>query len=170
MLARCSYVLKLARCSSFVLDGCIGLLANFASAGLYMRKRRDPMADKHGISSFSQLSLQTQPLDLPLYFMSQTLSLIGLISIRPKLFPFSQMAYSHLPTKATTYQVIIDCQFHLDMEAYEREGPRHLSTMFAIYYGFNFACLTLPLLCTFSYSMGGKAFQIKIFSSNFSVL
>ncbi|ESW28162.1 hypothetical protein PHAVU_003G263900 [Phaseolus vulgaris] len=41
---------------------------------------------------------------------------------------------------------IIDSNFHLDMEAYEREGPLYLSTMFAMSYGIGFACLSATLV------------------------
>ncbi|KAK2408537.1 OPT super [Trifolium repens] len=41
---------------------------------------------------------------------------------------------------------IIDSNFHLDMEAYQREGPLYLSTMFAMSYGIGFACLSATLV------------------------
>ena len=41
---------------------------------------------------------------------------------------------------------IIDSNFHLDMEAYEREGPLYLSTLFAMAYGIGFACLTATIV------------------------
>ena len=41
---------------------------------------------------------------------------------------------------------ITDSKFHLDMEAYEREGPLYLSTMFAMSYGIGFACLSATLV------------------------
>ncbi|KAK4843181.1 hypothetical protein QYF36_005063 [Acer negundo] len=36
---------------------------------------------------------------------------------------------------------IIDSNFHLDNEAYKREGPLYISTLFAMSYGISFACL-----------------------------
>lgn len=41
---------------------------------------------------------------------------------------------------------ITDSNFHLDTVAYERQGPLHLSTLFAITYGLNFACLTATIV------------------------
>ena len=41
---------------------------------------------------------------------------------------------------------IIDSNFHIDMEAYEREGPLYLSTFFAMSYGVGFACLTATVV------------------------
>ena len=41
---------------------------------------------------------------------------------------------------------IIDSNFHLDIEAYEREGPLYLSTMFAMSYGIGFACISATLV------------------------
>lgn len=41
---------------------------------------------------------------------------------------------------------IIDSNFHIDMEAYEREGPLYLSTVFAMSYGVGFACLTATVV------------------------
>ncbi|KAG2680726.1 hypothetical protein I3843_11G112200 [Carya illinoinensis] len=40
---------------------------------------------------------------------------------------------------------IIDSNFHLDLEAYEREGPLYLSTFFAMTYGVGFAALTATI-------------------------
>ncbi|KAK7262965.1 hypothetical protein RJT34_30548 [Clitoria ternatea] len=41
---------------------------------------------------------------------------------------------------------IIDSDFHLDMEAYERQGPVYLSTIFAMSYGIGFACLSATVV------------------------
>lgn len=41
---------------------------------------------------------------------------------------------------------IIDSNFRLDMEAYEREGPLYLSINFAMSYGFGFACLSATIV------------------------
>ncbi|KAK3228141.1 hypothetical protein Dsin_008003 [Dipteronia sinensis] len=41
---------------------------------------------------------------------------------------------------------IIDNNFHLDLAAYEREGPLYLSTFFAITYGVGFAALTATVV------------------------
>lgn len=44
---------------------------------------------------------------------------------------------------------IMDSKFHLDMEAYHRQGPLYLSTMFAMVYGIGFACLSATLVHVF---------------------
>ncbi|KAL7231299.1 hypothetical protein ACSBR2_009546 [Camellia fascicularis] len=44
---------------------------------------------------------------------------------------------------------IIDPNFHIDMEAYEREGPLYLSTVFAMTYAVSFACLTATVVHVF---------------------
>ena len=41
---------------------------------------------------------------------------------------------------------IIDSNFRLDLEAYERDGPLYLSISFAMSYGFAFACLAATLV------------------------
>ncbi|XP_059662164.1 oligopeptide transporter 7-like [Cornus florida] len=41
---------------------------------------------------------------------------------------------------------IIDSNFHLDVAAYEREGPLYLSTFFAMTYGIGFAALTATVV------------------------
>ncbi|XP_058224116.1 oligopeptide transporter 7-like [Rhododendron vialii] len=41
---------------------------------------------------------------------------------------------------------IIDSNFHLDLAAYEREGPLYLSTFFAMTYGVGFAALTATIV------------------------
>uniref|UniRef100_A0A6M2ET81 Uncharacterized protein n=1 Tax=Populus davidiana TaxID=266767 RepID=A0A6M2ET81_9ROSI len=44
---------------------------------------------------------------------------------------------------------IIDPKFHIDLDAYDREGPLYLSTIFAMIYGLNFACLTATVVHVF---------------------
>ncbi|KAA8531983.1 hypothetical protein F0562_006875 [Nyssa sinensis] len=41
---------------------------------------------------------------------------------------------------------IVDSNFHIDLEAYEREGRIYFSTFFAIYYAVSFACLTATIV------------------------
>ncbi|KAF7112323.1 hypothetical protein RHSIM_RhsimUnG0241100 [Rhododendron simsii] len=41
---------------------------------------------------------------------------------------------------------IIDENFHIDFEAYDREGPLYISTFFAMTYAFSFACLTATIV------------------------
>ncbi|GKV44087.1 hypothetical protein SLEP1_g51313 [Rubroshorea leprosula] len=62
---------------------------------------------------------------------------------------------------------ITDSNFHLDIEAYEREGPLYLSTFFAIAYGICFACLTATVVHVFLFhgrdiwELSKSAFQEK---------
>lgn len=44
---------------------------------------------------------------------------------------------------------IIDSKFHVDIQAYERQGPLYLSTFFAMSYGVGFACLTATVVHVF---------------------
>lgn len=41
---------------------------------------------------------------------------------------------------------IIDSNFHIDLQAYDREGRLYLSTFFAMTYAFSFACLTATIV------------------------
>lgn len=41
---------------------------------------------------------------------------------------------------------IIDSNFHLDLEAYEKEGPLYISIFFAMTYGVGFAALTATIV------------------------
>ncbi|XP_051114799.1 oligopeptide transporter 7 [Andrographis paniculata] len=66
-----------------------------------------------------------------------------------KTFPiFSDGLFT---TSGQEYNIsaIIDSHFHLDTKAYEREGPLHLSTFFAMTYGVGFASLTATLMHVF---------------------
>ncbi|XP_039159785.1 oligopeptide transporter 7-like isoform X1 [Eucalyptus grandis] len=68
---------------------------------------------------------------------------------RSRTFPiFSDSLFTSSGQKYNI-ETIIDEHFHLDAEAYEREGPLYLSTFFAVYYGFGFACLTATVVHVF---------------------
>lgn len=41
---------------------------------------------------------------------------------------------------------IVDSEFHFDANAYEKNGPLHISTFFAVSYGLGFACLTATIV------------------------
>ncbi|GFP92654.1 oligopeptide transporter 7 [Phtheirospermum japonicum] len=41
---------------------------------------------------------------------------------------------------------IVDSDFHIDLQAYEREGRLYLSTFFSMTYAFSFACLTATIV------------------------
>lgn len=63
-----------------------------------------------------------------------------------KTFPiFSNELFT---TSGQIYNIssIIDSHFHLDAKAYERAGPLHLSTFFAMTYGVGFASLTATVM------------------------
>lgn len=55
---------------------------------------------------------------------------------------------------------IMDSKFHLDMEAYHRQGPLYLSTMFAMVYGIGFACLSATLVHVFLFH-GSEIMQLS---------
>ncbi|KAL5557548.1 hypothetical protein UlMin_039784 [Ulmus minor] len=65
---------------------------------------------------------------------------------KAKTFPIFSDGLFTSTGQSYNVSTIIDSQFHFDLEAYEREGPLYLSTMFAINYGFNFACLTATIM------------------------
>ncbi|XP_021908185.1 oligopeptide transporter 7-like [Carica papaya] len=62
---------------------------------------------------------------------------------------------------------VIDSSFHLDIQAYDHEGPLYLSIFFAIYYGVGFACLTATIFHVFLFhgrdiwQLSKSAFQEK---------
>ncbi|KDP46770.1 hypothetical protein JCGZ_06558 [Jatropha curcas] len=62
---------------------------------------------------------------------------------------------------------IIDPKFHIDIDAYEREGPLYLSTNFAMIYGLNFATLAAVIVHVFLFHgrslwhLSKSAFQEK---------
>ncbi|KAK6924495.1 Oligopeptide transporter, OPT superfamily [Dillenia turbinata] len=68
---------------------------------------------------------------------------------KAKTFPlFSDGLFSATGQKYNISK-IIDSNFHIDIEEYEREGPLYISTFFAITYGVNFACLTAVVVHLF---------------------
>ncbi|KAF9685974.1 hypothetical protein SADUNF_Sadunf03G0110400 [Salix dunnii] len=65
---------------------------------------------------------------------------------KAKTFPiFSDDLFT---TTGQEYNIsaIIDSNFHLDLAAYDREGPLYLSTFFAVTYGVGFAALTATIV------------------------
>ncbi|OMO83536.1 Tetrapeptide transporter, OPT1/isp4 [Corchorus olitorius] len=60
---------------------------------------------------------------------------------KAKNFPIFSDSLFTSTGQSYNVSAIIDSNFHIDMEAYEREGPLYISTLFAISYGVNFACL-----------------------------
>ncbi|KAL0463733.1 UNVERIFIED_CONTAM: Oligopeptide transporter 7 [Sesamum latifolium] len=52
---------------------------------------------------------------------------------------------SYLEGQKYNISAIIDPNFHIDLQAYEREGRLYLSTFFAMTYAFSFACLTATI-------------------------
>ncbi|XP_030944941.1 oligopeptide transporter 7-like, partial [Quercus lobata] len=55
---------------------------------------------------------------------------------------------------------IIDPNFHIDIEAYNREGPLYMSTFFAITYGVDFACLAATIVHVFLFH-GSEIWQLS---------
>ncbi|XP_010455470.1 PREDICTED: oligopeptide transporter 7-like [Camelina sativa] len=65
---------------------------------------------------------------------------------KAKTFPiFSSSLFTEQGSKYNI-KSIIDSNFHLDLPAYEREGPLYLSTFFAISYGVGFAALSATIM------------------------
>ncbi|KAG2312328.1 hypothetical protein Bca52824_023885 [Brassica carinata] len=65
---------------------------------------------------------------------------------KAKTFPlFSSSLFTN---KGSKYNItsIIDSNFHLELQAYERQGPLYLSTFFAINYGIGFAALSSTVM------------------------
>eukprot|EP00252_Welwitschia_mirabilis_P001107 TRINITY_DN1105_c0_g1_i2.p1 TRINITY_DN1105_c0_g1~~TRINITY_DN1105_c0_g1_i2.p1 ORF type:complete len:504 (-),score=21.47 TRINITY_DN1105_c0_g1_i2:447-1958(-) len=62
-----------------------------------------------------------------------------------------------------TYNIskIIDSNFHLDINAYEKYGPLHLSTFFAFTYGVGFAALTATVMHVFLFH-GKEIWQLSL--------
>lgn len=59
-----------------------------------------------------------------------------------KSFPFFSSRFFNSYGHRYNTSKIIDSNFHLDVKAYEWEGPLYLSTFFAMTYGVGFAALT----------------------------
>ncbi|CAH8304862.1 unnamed protein product [Eruca vesicaria subsp. sativa] len=63
-----------------------------------------------------------------------------------KTFPlFSSSLFTNEGSKYNITS-IIDSNFHLDLQAYERQGPLYLTTFFALSYGFGFAALSSTIM------------------------
>lgn len=70
----------------------------------------------------------------------------GLNVFKARTFPiFSDELFT---SKGQVYNIstIIDSNFHIDLDAYEREGRLYITTLFATTYGFSFACLTATIV------------------------
>lgn len=63
-----------------------------------------------------------------------------------KTFPIVSDGLFTSTGQSYNISAIIDPNFRLDIDAYEREGALHISTFFAICYGVNFACLTATIV------------------------
>lgn len=65
---------------------------------------------------------------------------------RAKTFPIFSSDLFNATGQEYNISSIIDSNFHLDVAAYEREGPLYLSTFFAMTYGIGFAALTATVV------------------------
>ncbi|CAN8308173.1 unnamed protein product [Cochlearia groenlandica] len=64
---------------------------------------------------------------------------------KAKTFPiFSSSLFTSHGSKYNITS-IVDSNFHIDLQAYERQGPLYLSTLFAMSYGFGFAALSATI-------------------------
>ncbi|KAK1382283.1 Oligopeptide transporter 7 [Heracleum sosnowskyi] len=66
-----------------------------------------------------------------------------------KKFPIFSDGLFTSSGQAYNVTAIIDSNFHLDYVAYEREGPLHISTFFALTYGVGFAALSATIVHVF---------------------
>ncbi|KAK9284619.1 hypothetical protein L1049_023795 [Liquidambar formosana] len=86
---------------------------------------------------------------------------------RAKTFPIFSDGLFTSTGQEYNISAIIDSNFHLDTEAYEREGTLYLSTFFAITYAVSFACLTATIVHVFLFhgrdiwQLSKSAFQEK---------
>ncbi|OAY57568.1 oligopeptide transporter 7 [Manihot esculenta] len=86
---------------------------------------------------------------------------------KAKTFPISSDGLFTSAGEKYNISAIIDQNFHIDMDAYEREGPLYLSTLFAMIYGLNFACLAATVVHVFLFhgrdiwQLSKSAFQEK---------
>ncbi|KAK8693063.1 hypothetical protein V6N13_070661 [Hibiscus sabdariffa] len=70
----------------------------------------------------------------------------GLNLFKAKNFPIFSDGLFTSTGQNYNISAIIDPNFHIDMAAYEREGPLYLSTFFTMSYGVGFACLTATVV------------------------
>lgn len=86
---------------------------------------------------------------------------------KAKTFPlFSSSLFTNEGSKYNITS-IIDSNFHLDLQAYEREGPLYLSTFFAISYGIGFAALSSTIMHVALFHGRYKLLHYIIYQSKF---
>ncbi|CAN1226886.1 Oligopeptide transporter 7, partial [Linum perenne] len=86
---------------------------------------------------------------------------------RAKTFPIFSDGLFRGDGQQYNISVIVDSNFHINMDAYNEQGPLYLSTVFAMVYGCNFACLTATIVHVFLFhgrdiwQLSKSAFQEK---------
>ncbi|XP_057975207.1 oligopeptide transporter 7-like [Malania oleifera] len=79
---------------------------------------------------------------------------------KAKTFPlFSDSLFTSMGQKYNISS-IVDSKFHLDIEAYKREGPLYISSLFAMTYGVGFACLSATVVHVFLFH-GSEIWQLS---------
>ena len=68
---------------------------------------------------------------------------------KAKTFPIFSDGLFTSTGQSYNVSAIIDPNFHIDIEAYDRKGPLYISTFFSISYGVNFACLAATVVHVF---------------------
>ncbi|CAL5326494.1 unnamed protein product [Camellia sinensis] len=66
-----------------------------------------------------------------------------------KTFPIFSDGLFTSTSQDYNISAIVDPDFHIDFEGYEREGPLYLSTSLAMTYALSFACLTATVVHVF---------------------
>nr|POF10926.1 oligopeptide transporter 7 [Quercus suber] len=79
---------------------------------------------------------------------------------KAKTFPIYSDGLFTSTGQSYDVSAIIDPNFHIDTEAYNREGPLYMSTFFAITYGINFACLAATIVHVFLFH-GSEIWQLS---------
>ncbi|KAF3951036.1 hypothetical protein CMV_023276 [Castanea mollissima] len=79
---------------------------------------------------------------------------------KAKTFPIYSDGLFTSTGQSYDVSAIIDSNFHIDIEAYNREGPLYMSTFFAITYGANFACLAATIVHVFLFH-GSEIWQLS---------
>ncbi|GAB4834625.1 OPT super [Ancistrocladus abbreviatus] len=65
---------------------------------------------------------------------------------KAKTFPYFQMNSSHQQVQFIILLRFVDPNFHLNLEAYKKEGPLYLSSIFVMTYGAGFAALSATIV------------------------
>uniref|UniRef100_A0A2N9I7F6 Oligopeptide transporter 7 n=1 Tax=Fagus sylvatica TaxID=28930 RepID=A0A2N9I7F6_FAGSY len=79
---------------------------------------------------------------------------------KAKTFPIFSDGIFTSTGQSYNVSAIIDPNFHIDIEAYDRKGPLYISTFFSISYGVSFACLAATVVHVFLFH-GSEIWQLS---------